>query len=402
VTGGLDRRGAAPTYVTVRSASARLELERRISPALRLRAGGSARLEGFGFRQNMGGPGEPLPIPSTADPPPTDTAAGAHAEAAWRVSPRLEVVPGVRVDLFQSSRAGGSGQVRTTVPAVDPRLSVRVAVTPALAWLSTLGVAHQYPALRAGEIPAPLVSVPGFPFGDKQLQTAVQASQGVEVALPAEVVVTATGFLSRWSGLTDLTTVTCSAVGDPAMELCPGDAPVRGQAFGLELLARRPLSRRLSGWLSYTLSRATRDTRFVTAAGEVVTARVDSEFDRTHVLNAVATYDLGRRWRLGARSVFYTGTPYSALEGDLPVPPYNGYRNPGFFRLDLRLEKRWSMGRTGSLALVVEGQNLTLSTEMVAFGQDCMGMPGLPTRCSERRNRIGPITIPSVGVEAWF
>lgn len=48
-----------------------------------------------------------------------------------------------------------------------------------------------------------------------------------------------------------------------------------------------------------------------------------SEFDRTHVLNTVLSYDLGRRWRVGSRLVFYTGTPYSHLEGSQPIPPYN-------------------------------------------------------------------------------
>ena len=84
---------------------------------------------------------------------------------------------------------------------------------------------------------------------------------------------------------------------------------------------RRPFTKRLSGWLSYTLSRSTRQAHFLTAAGTDDLANVVSEFDRTHVLNVIIGYNLGRGWRLGSRLVVQTGTPYSKLDGSLPVPP---------------------------------------------------------------------------------
>jgi hypothetical protein len=135
----------------------------------------------------------------------------------------------------------------------------------------------------------------------------------------------------------------------------------------------------------------------------VTVASVPSEFDRTHVLNASLGYDLGRRWRAGGRFLFYTGTPYSKLDGAWPVPPYNAYRNPAFFRVDVRLEKRWPIGRTGSIAFVVEGQNVTLSQEVTGLGMDCSGVAtaeGGTTTCEQ--SKIGPLTIPSIGVEVFF
>ena len=71
-----------------------------------------------------------------------------------------------------------------------------------------------------------------------------------------------------------------------------------------------------------------------------------------------------------------------------------------FFRVDVRLEKRWPLGKTGSLALVVEGQNVTLSKEVSNSDLHCMGSAGMPTRCTY--GRVGPITIPSLGLEAFF
>jgi len=186
----------------------------------------------------------------------------------------------------------------------------------------------------------------------------------------------------------------------PSYYVCPDDQPVTGHAYGLEILARRSLSKRLSGWLSYTLSRSIRNARFITPDGGVALATVPSDADRTHVLNAVLALELGARWRLGGRGLFYTGSPYSELDGVVPVPPYNAYRTPSFFRVDVRLEKRWRLGNTGSLALVVEGQNVTLSTEYSSQALDCMDEPGVPTRC--KHGKIGPITLPSVGLEAVF
>lgn len=408
LTGGHDRQGAAPTYIKDNSAAARLEVETRMSSAfpLRIRGGASARLDAYGFTQNPTRPNDP-PVPSTADPPPTNLAVGAYADVTWQVGSRLELTPGARFDLFGSSRAtapGADTKVSTSVPAFDPRLSARVTVTPSIALLSALAMAHQYPALRVGSLPAPAVTVPGFPGGARQLQTAVQASQGIEIGLPADIVVTATGFLTRLSGLTDLTNMCIEngggAPGVAPTYVCPDSQPVTGHAYGLEILARRPLSKRLSGWLSYTLSRSTRDARFLTADGGVVSATVPSDADRTHVLNAVLALELGARWRVGGRGLFYSGSPYSRLEGVIPVPPYNAYRTPSFFRLDVRLEKRWRLGNSGSLAFVVEGQNVTLSTEYSGQALNCMDSPGVATSC--KLGKIGPITLPSIGLEAFF
>jgi hypothetical protein len=123
----------------------------------------------------------------------------------------------------------------------------------------------------------------------------------VEIALPAEITMTATGFLSGWTGLTDLTSQ-CIQIEPPIVGpapplapgqdpngprrpeppwICPNEQAIHGRAYGAELLVRRPLSKRLSGWLSYTLSRSTRETHFVTLDGGSAMATVPSEFDRS-------------------------------------------------------------------------------------------------------------------------
>jgi hypothetical protein len=410
VTGGYDSQGAEVTYMTNESLGARLEIEQQVVQSLRFRGGLDAQLDHYQMRITRQGPFEPV-VPQSANPPPTNFRSGLYSDFVWRVAPRVELVPGARFGLFTSSRrneAPSTGRTRTVVPAVDPRLSARVGLTSHIAWLSTFGLAHQYPSLRLGTVPAPMLSVPGFPFETRKLQAAAQASQGIELLLPAELVLTVTGFYSRFWGLTDLT-ASCfqhsnemPMGGEPFVPpyVCPSNKPVRGQAYGLEVLLRRPFTKRLGGWLSYTLSRSTKRARFLTPAGTEDLANVPSEFDRTHVLNAILGYDLGRRWRVGGRLLFQTGTPYSKLEGSLAVPPYNAYRTQDFYRVDVRLEKRWRLGRDGAIAFVLEGQNVTLSKEISSLGIECEGMPGQAETC--KQSTFGPLTIPSVGVEAFF
>ena len=141
---------------------------------------------------------------------------------------------------------------------------------------------------------------------------------------------------------------------------------------------RRKLTRRLGGFLSYTLSRSTRS---------VDRERFPSTFDRTHVANLALSFDLGRNWRAGTRFMLYTGIPTeSSLKGPGSLPPRTASppRDPPFYRLDLRIEKRWVYSPTFYLSFIAEIMNATLHKETL------LG------------STIGPITIPSVGVEMGF
>ena len=147
-------------------------------------------------------------------------------------------------------------------------------------------------------------------------------------------------------------------------------------------MVRRSLSRRIGGFLSYTLSRSRRFARRL--SGPATT-------DRSHVLNVAASYDLGKNWRFGARVLFYTGIP--AEVGYLEAarhPP----RTPPFWRLDFKLEKRWYIkppNRWWGLSLEV--LNTTLNKEKLTGScnaYDC------------KYEELGPVTVPSLGFEGAF
>ena len=66
-----------------------------------------------------------------------------------------------------------------------------------------------------------------------------------------------------------------------------------------------------------------------------------------------------------------------------------------FVRLDVRVEKRWTLPETRSITLVFEVQNATLSreTDRLDYGPP-FAAPGTCTASSS-----APVTIPSVGLE---
>lgn len=312
----------------------------------------------------------------------TDFVSGVRADVVFTGVPGLEVIPGVRYDAF------GSGAKHTSV--VDPRLAMRLAVNDRVRLVSSYGVASQAPS---SPISLPAISIARLAGG---LQRAVQTSATIEADLPEDFTASLGGFHNAFYKLNDSLGVAQFELTD--IEKTPSLLEKsRGTAFGLEVGLRRKLTRRVAGSLSYTLSRSER-----TADG----VKFVSSYDRPHVLNAAVTVDLGRNWRAGARFVAYSGIPVKA-----PTPAYPEQvvgtppgRTPAFYRLDLRLEKRWNIGERSWISFVVEGLNTTAGREV--NGYNCglgLALPGQPRPtpgCSARR--IGPVTVPSIGVEGGF
>jgi len=260
--------------------------------------------------------------------------------------------------------------------------------------IAAAGLAHQYPLLRVGAAPATAISVPGFWSDGRHLQSARQASLGAEWLLPGAFTAGATGFASRTRDLTDLPR-TCNAMRTMTTEEATrdcGDARSTGVAYGIELALRRPLTERLAGWLSYTLSHATE--RY--GAGTTTTARA-SAFDRTHVGSAALAYQLSAGWRTGARIVAYSGVPLllpGSADGTVAA---RALRQPWFHRVDLRGEHRWNLAQGRSISLVLDLLNATFRRERIKTGCGPDAEPG--ALCSGHGSLF---VVPSAGLEASF
>lgn len=111
----------------------------------------------------------------------------------------------------------------------------------------------------------------------------------------------------------------------------------RGRAYGIEWLAKKTAGR-LTGWLSYTLSKTERRIDGINNNNWY-----NARQDRTHDVAVVGLYRLNEKWTFSANWIFYTGDAVTFPSGkyridDKVVFYYterNGYRMPNYHRLDL-------------------------------------------------------------------
>jgi hypothetical protein len=310
--------------------------------------------------------------------PRTETATGAWSSVSFRPGPGWDFTGTLRSDVFTSDGKVAVGP--------SPRLSTRIPITGALAFLGALGVAPQPPAFA---LPVPAIGYRGLPGG---LAYAFQKSAGLEVKLPFLFTLRTVGFHHSYVGQRDIS----RQDGGP-------DDPVRppvslAQAFGAEVSLSRRLSQHFSAFSSTTISRSQ------VGSTSLYPARA-SEWDRTYVVQIGGAVDLGRGWRISSRFLTYGGWPdypdpeNEGLRRNAAVPTRPGGRLPGFARLDARVEKRWSFEKDRWLALVFEGLNVTGSKEVI--GRDCFAQgqrgPTDPGGCADET--FGPVIVPSIGVE---
>ena len=109
-----------------------------------------------------------------------------------------------------------------------------------------------------------------------------------------------------------------------------------GRAYGFELQIEKKKGK-LTGWISYTLSRSLRKFDEINN-GEEFSARQD----RIHDISIVTMYRINKAIALSASWIYYTGDavtfPSGKYEiGGTTIPLYterNGYRMPDYHRLD--------------------------------------------------------------------
>jgi TonB family protein len=279
---------------------------------------------------------------------------GAHGDLALDLG-KLRLVPGLRVDGYVLA-----GQTRASV---DPRLVARWALSPLWTAKAYVGIFHQPPQPEAFDqrFGNPQIGIErGTHYGlgaewqpDRLWHADVEAyvvRRQDLVAFTQDVIVNDDG---------TVTAVNFRNSGD-------------GWTYGFEGMIRRELSERAYGWLSYTYSHSKRRL----SPDDPYALNV---FDQSHVLNAVASYKLGRGWELGARFRLATGIPdtrptgatYNADSGayNMVNPGFRTGRAPLFTQTDVRAEKTWLFD-TWSLGLYLDVQNLFARDNVEAIQYD--------------------------------
>lgn len=124
-----------------------------------------------------------------------------------------------------------------------------------------------------------------------------------------------------------------------------------GRSYGAEFYVKKA-SGKLTGWVSYTLSRSERKVNGVNSGDWF-----PNRFDRTHNLYVVLQYAFNDRFDFGANFIFSTGTPTTFYSSQYLIQGYivpdpggsvrNNVRNPVYHRLDIsatlhgKKKKRW-------------------------------------------------------------
>ena len=296
----------------------------------------------------------------------------AYFDTVLRLHPKLDVVPGVRLDLYRGDSGGET---------FTPRLNVRYRLTDQWTLKGATGMGSQRPQ------PQEL----GRTFGNPSLLPfrSYETAAGLEYKFTDAIDLDIQGFRKD---LWDVVVVGPGIVPTP-----PFVGTGKGRIIGLELLLRHKAVGPFFGWLSYTLQKATRQDS--PSAPERPFG-----WDQTHILTALGSYKLPRNWEVGARFRLVTGNPMTAVataawndQNDtytqVPSSCVNCARLPTFHQLDVRIDKRWVFD-AWMLNLYLDVQNVynRANPEAIQYNFDA----------TQHAYATGLPIIPSFGVRGEF
>ncbi len=364
------RFGSTPTELSLRSTSfgVRLGYATRVAESLTSSVG--VDLEGVSTRAHRAGSVSTPPREGDArtfgQPPSSEInssnwrafqgSAAPYAEADLALlNGQLHVVPGLRVEPYFISinrRAPEDPNVPsigayTSDLAVQPRLSLRYAPGERASFKLAWGRYAQ----------APLVEDQSPVFGNPLLGTsdANHYLASTQVNITTKLSAETTAFYSRSGDL---------SVRNSSLSPLLGQALVgtgEGRAYGAQFLLRRQLDRGFFGWVAFTVMRAERRD-----SPDAPWRLFD--FDQTHVLTALASYELGYGFDVGVRFRYASGFPRTPVVGayfdarrNLYEPilgAQNSIRIPNFAQLDVRISKSFKLATTKA-EVYLDVQNVT-------------------------------------------
>jgi TonB family protein len=247
---------------------------------------------------------------------------GFFAELELRPLKNWLILPGIRCDYWSE----------TSQFTAAPRLTSRYDLTNQVTLKGGVGLFYQQPQISQSD----------KVFGTPTLkdERAIHYSAGVEWKPLKHIILDATGFYKDMSSMVSITQASLN--GDNSAPRYDNNG--KGRAYGLELVAKHELTKRFTGWLAYTLMRSER-----------MDSGTDTwrlfEYDQTHILTVIGTYQLPRNWQIGSRFRYVTGDPTTPVTSSVFDSSTNTYtpiysskysaRVPAFHQLDVRLDKTW-------------------------------------------------------------
>lgn len=302
---------------------------------------------------------------------------------------RLWATAGVRADVYHAEAV--------TLLGVDPRLQLRAKLLPQLFINAGIGLYQQPPSFP---IQLPGVDTFALQLG---LQRAIQGAYGVETDLPQGVTLKVTGYWEQFYNVNDAvldftTQVVCTAPPPESLTGFPAriTRQIDGQSYGMELFAGKEIGR-VTGWISYTLSRTER----IYSCG-----LRPADYDQTHVLNVVLQVRLPWNLMAGAHFLLQTGRPVTTIDpNNLQAATRNNTRLPDYYQLDLRIDREWIF-RRWALSVFLEVLNLTYSESIIGLTYPIEPNPLNPTQDITRYDmpQLSGFNwiLPTIGVRGRF
>jgi hypothetical protein len=337
------------------------DLTANASPWGRIQAGGSQKF--FRVRYDSASPfGNDTPFSRVPDVFPfalqrtfLTTQQGAYAQTTRDFTKRLNATIGARVDRYAF--------IHST--RVSPRLGLSYRLTGKLTAFANYGHYYQQPFL---------VFLAVFPENRGLIPfRAVHYVSGLRYAFRPEIRFSVEVFRKTYKDYPvarDIPELSLANLGDTfnvRQILFPLTSAGRGRSQGIEFLIERRGAGRWFGQANFALS----STRH---AGLDGVYRAGS-FNYERIANLLGGYRLSPAWELGGRLMYLSGRPYTPFDpvlsaaqqrGVFDLSRVNELRLPDYFRLDLRLDRSFTL--RGKPALLFLGiQNITNRRNVASF-----------------------------------
>lgn len=295
---------------------------------------------------------------------------GLYFRSQHELSPKMQLVPGIRLDRFS----------QTQELFILPRLAASYKQSDYQTWKFGYGIYTQNPEPQEvnedvgnPDIKSPMASQIGINYEHDFRKGDVNGWNSQF------------GFFYRdFNRLIIQSSKTVVRDGATVFEIYNNDG--KGKALGTET----SLAFQKDEWkakLAYTLSQSRRS--------DPDTAEYNFEFDQTHNINLIGSYEFGNNWKVSSRYRYVTGNPDTPIIGSVfdadnetyfPVRgPIYSVRNKPFNQLDLRLDKKiisdreiWTFYLDIQNVLNIKNSEGVQYSYDYSIKQDVMGLPVIP------------------------
>lgn len=222
----------------------------------------------------------------------------------YDISKTLSVKYGVRIPYFNGGGASYSG--------IEPRITTKISLNPTTSikasWTLMNQFLHAVPSSTASLPTDTWLSSSSLIKPQKSSQVAVGlfknfSDNGIEASVEAYYKTMDNQVLFKEGSQIVLSTNLDSI-------LTFG----KGKSYGIELFVKKNVGR-LTGWVSYTLSKTTQQFPELNRG-----VMFPASFDRRHNLSVAGSYELNKHWTVSADFVFYTGRAFTLPAGRITVP----------------------------------------------------------------------------------